>query len=129
MRVNSPFLSTSSALECVRAGPGLGRQGSGEFLYGRPCSPSAKDLIQLQAFPWSSIKPSQPEADQLLRFPESVAVTTSLKSLQQLFLKEQTMSGFRLPGRISCGPNPSFVPAARGRRLQKPHHRAHLTVA
>lgn len=68
MRVNSPFLSTNSALNCVRAGPGSTQegQGSGEFLYGRPCSPSVKDLIQLQAFPWSSIKSLQPEADELL---------------------------------------------------------------
>jgi len=59
----------------------------------------------------------------------SVAVTTSLKPFQQLFLEEKTMPGLRLPGRIRHGPNASFVPAAGGLRQRKPHHMGHLTLA
>lgn len=105
------------------------RQASGEFLYGRPCSPSRKDWIQLRAFPQSSIKSSQPEAAKLLLLPVRVAVTTSLKSLQQLLLETKIMSGLRLPGRIRRGPNPSFVPATGGLRWRNPHHMGHLTLA
>lgn len=134
-RANSPFFSMNSALDQVRTGLGSVHPARGEdkhqenFFTADFALHQKKDWIRLRAFPQSSIKSSQPEAAELLHLPVSVAVTTSLKSFEQLFLKEKTVSGPRLPGRIRHGPNSSFVQAARGLRQRKSHDMGHLTLA